>query len=160
MEEYEGHQHAGDSMGIPPILLDLETLTEYANLDARRQELDREAREIAAKLAALEPALLDTMASAGVASVKVAGRTVYMDTRIWAQVVAGEGEDPAQAKARACQALKDSGHGDLVAESFNHQTLSAVMREMNRDGQDLPLEWEGALRPNEVVKLRTRKAGR
>lgn len=140
--------------------LDLETLGKYAALDAKRQDLERRAKEVAADLADLEPILLDALASAGVASVKVGGRTVYMHTQLWAKLDVKDGEDPAEAKARACQALKVTGFGELVAESYNSQTLSAVMREMTREQKDFPAEWDGVLVGNEVTKLRTRKAGR
>lgn len=84
---------------------------------------------------------------AGVKHVPIAGLArVGLIRTGWAKVVkAGERATPEE-KKRAMNALRDAGRSDLVYETFNTQTVSKWLREIDQDPeQSMPPELEGAV---------------
>lgn len=134
-------------------MLDMEKLKEYVAKDARKQELKREINKLNKELSELEPELLESFAEEGVESIKVDGRLAFLHRQIWAKVVGGSANRPL-----AVEALKRAGLNDFVSENFNSNQLSAYMRELERNEESLPKEFEGILEANEVFHIRTRKA--
>ena len=134
-------------------MLNMERLKEFVEKDARKQALKRELNQLNKELNELEPELLESFAEEGVESIKVDGRIVFLHRQIWAQVVGGACNRPL-----AVEALKRAGLSDFVSENFNSNQLSAYMRELERNGEPLPEEFDGILEANEKFSLRTRKA--
>lgn len=123
--------------------------SEWAALDERSKMLKAEIDAHKERMAQIEPVLLEHMADMGMESMRLLGRTVYIQTQLWAAT---------PDKSAAVEALKESGYGNLVSETFNANSLSAVIREFDREGKELPPEWSGVIGVSSVVKLRARKS--
>jgi len=126
---------------------------EYSRL--RRQQSDNEdaAKSIKDKADELEKELLDEWAQYELQNQKLAdGSTVYLDRKLWARVE--EGVD----KGDVLDALVEAGHEEFVTRTFNSNTLSAWLRELERDGTPLPEPLVGKLSTSEVFKLKIRRS--
>lgn len=141
--------------------IDHTKLREYAELTLRKRRLDDEKNDINKRLAVLEPQLLDQFEQARVKNMALSGvGTVYLQKEGWARI-AKDGDDGSpeakqRAKMRACAALREAGFGEYVEEGFNTQSLSAVLREMSRNGEDIPEELEGAIDFEPSFRLKVR----
>ncbi len=60
-------------------------------------------------------------------------------------------------KAAVCDALRRGQLGEYVEETYNTNSLSAYMRELDREGRPLPPVLDAVLEIGEVFKLRTRR---
>ena len=110
-------------------------LQEYAAKTLRKRELEAEKKALDQELEQLEKLALDELRDRGEQSVKLAtGPTVYLDKKIWASLV----NDENGSKTGAQRALKRAKLGYLVNPYVHVQSLSAYVREVYRDGNDLP----------------------
>ncbi len=83
--------------------------------------------------------------------VSIDGRTVYVERKLWAKAKDGD-------KPSVCKALKRCRLGDYVEETFNTNSLSAYVRELDREGRQMPPSLVAVLDVSEVFKLRTRRS--
>lgn len=137
--------------------MDTTKVQAYVELRRREKERDSERKAVKAEADALEQELLDEFSSAGVDSLRVddgAGgkATVYLHQQIWAK--RPEGVDP---KA-VCDAFEAVGLGDFVNETYNAQTVSSWLRDLDREGKPIPAEFDGLLEGTTVFSVRHRKA--
>lgn len=139
--------------------LNVERVREFAELQARKAELNEEIDAINERCGELKPKILEEFEREGVPRLPIAGLgTVHLHRTGWARVVAAGGGKPTkQDKAAAREALRACGMGEFVQESYNTQTVSAWMREMAREGEDLPPELDGKLRYEEEFDVRFRR---
>jgi hypothetical protein len=117
-------------------------------------EVSREIKDLEDRLKALksqrdelQEGLLEQFSSAGVSSVRVDGLTVSLRREVWATCKESNYE-------RACAALTAAGLSEFVQPRFNAHTLSAYVRELDRDGKPLPKEFDGAIEVSERFSLR------
>jgi hypothetical protein len=108
-------------------------------LDALKAERDK-----------LEEQILEQWMPNGLNQVKIDGRTVYLRTDRYAKV-----ED----RAAAIRLLKRSRHGrNIVQEGYNHNTLSAVVRQLIDERGELPAAWKGVIGVSEVHRIGVRNS--
>jgi aryl carrier-like protein len=125
-------------------------LQEFARLALRKRELEAELREVQDQMARLEAELVEEFVAAGLQHVRVGGLVVYLTQEVYAAPVNGDHERLAEALARL-------GLDDLVATRVDHVRLSAWVRELRRQGEEIPAELAELIKVSEVVRLRTRK---
>lgn len=140
----------------------LTQFTEFQALTERKAAIDAELKGIKARLADLEPRLLEFMTEMGMQSIKAGGRTFYIHRQLWAGKLADA--DPHQ----FAEIMRALGLGDMVKESVNAQTLSSWVREQaaELDGAAtpeeivaaLPEELRGIVKISEVYSVRSRKS--
>lgn len=130
--------------------LNVNLLTEFAELDLQQKELNRQLNEIKKKKGEMEATLIDHMLEEGTDHIRIKDLriTLYIHEQIWAQY---------QDKPLAIQALKEAGLDEYVYETFNSHQVSAFMREEAKNDRELPAEWKGILEANPKTYLRTRK---
>jgi hypothetical protein len=131
--------------------MDMESLRKYIYLSERKQELKEEIERIDGLLQTMEAELYSEFEEAGIKSMTVDGHTVYTSKTLWAKPVDGDYE-------RACAALESAGLGDFVERRFNIHKLSAFVRELEKNQQDIPAEFDGAIEVKAAYSLRVRKA--
>lgn len=134
----------------------VEKAKSYAELVSLDRQLAAKSREVKEKISKLEAELLDEFAAGGISQLRVdtsEGKfTIFPRRQLWASLA--EGAD----YPHACAALKLAGMGDLVEEKFSTQRLSAVVRELDDAGQELPAEVKPYVKVAEVFKLSVQKA--
>jgi hypothetical protein len=128
-----------------------EQLKRFVALEERRKELEGEIDRIKAEAAELESALMPQFEQEGVERISIDGRTVFIERRLWASAKNGD-------KQALCKALKRAHLSEFVQETFNSQSLSALVREWDRDGRPMPPSLREVLEVSEVFKLRTRRS--
>jgi len=75
---------------------------------------------------------------------------VYVERKLWAK--AKDGDKPA-----VCKALKRCRLGDYVEETFNTNSLSAYVRELDREGKPLSPALASVLDVSEVFKTQNQE---
>ena len=125
--------------------------------ERRMVEVDGEIKALKTKLKELEDekeklteAILDAWLEAGVDSMRVDGATVYCHTRTFALLPQGS--------EAAIDVLKSGEYSDVVQETVNLNTLSALVRELNEINGTLPPEWEGVIGAGGDMSIRVRKS--
>lgn len=123
---------------------------EYGELNEQKRALESELEDVKAKMAAINEAICEKMILEN-PNIKVCVgtkpngkplfKTVYVKSTIWAGY-ADEGDD-GTGKAKLMDAMKQAGLNDMVSETFNVQTLSGYVRNLNPDCKD----------PDELKKL-------
>ena len=131
--------------------MNTDELKRFVALEDRRKQLEAEVESIKAEASELEGLLLPQFEQSGMERVSIDGRTVYVERKLWAK--AKDGDKPA-----VCKALKRCRLGDYVEETFNSNSLSAYVRELDREGRHLPPSLVSVLEVSEVFKLRTRRS--
>ena len=131
--------------------MNTDELKRFVALEEQRRQLEAEVDTIKAEAAELEGRLLPQFEQSGTERIAIDGRTVYVERKLWAK--AKDGDKPA-----VCKALKRARLGDYVEETFNTNSLSAYVRELDREERPLPPSLREVLEVSEVYKLRTRRS--
>lgn len=131
--------------------MDLGDTRRYVELRRRQKELEAEAKAIKDEADALEQSLLEDFASEGLDRMTVDGNTVYLHRQLWAKVANDV------SRSEVVSAMKEAGASHFVHETYNHQTISAWLRELESEGEELPAELQGLIEGHERYSLRVRR---
>jgi hypothetical protein len=149
----------------------LDRATRFATLMDRKKHLKDELEVVMREMEELEGPLIMEMGEAGLKKLTVTAgiddygnpkfRTVSPKRTLWAGAVEGD-------KMRLIEVLKNSPYADFVSETYNTNTLSSVVREINRDAggrlsvdeikERLPDYLKGVLEVSEKIQLGATKA--
>lgn len=132
--------------------METDRLREYVRLRREQKNREAEAAQVKDLADALEQELLEDFAENTIQSVTVDNTTVYLSRSLWAQV------EPGVDRTEVLSALRDAGLGHFVSESFNTQTVSSYLRDLDREGEPLPDELHGLIRGVEKFQLKTRRS--
>jgi hypothetical protein len=127
--------------------MNADALRKFIELTRRRRELEEQLDDVKQEIAVLEQSLIDQFAQEGINRVSMDGATVYLKRELWASARDGDWQ-------RACAALKEAGLGHYVEEKFNVLSLSAFVREVDRNGDQLPPALADAIAVTEKYSLR------
>ena len=131
--------------------MNTDEMKRFVALEEQRHQLEAEIDTIKAEAAELEGRLLPQFEQSGTERIAIDGRTVYVERKLWAKAKDGD-------KPSVCKALKRCRLGDYVEETFNTNSLSAYVRELDREGKKLSAALATVLDISEVFKLRTRRS--
>lgn len=132
--------------------LSMADVREYARLRSLQQQHQAAADEVQGVADALEQSLLEGFAEAGVQSMSVDGRTVYLERKLWARV------EPGASRDQVIEGLRRAGLDHFVQDGYNSNTVSAWLRELESSEEPIPPALEGVLGSTEVYRIRTRRA--
>jgi hypothetical protein len=147
--------------------MNIQQLREFVSLENRKKDLDAELKAVKQQLDDLEEALVPQFVEGGVQKMTIDGRTVSLSQDVYAS--------PLNDREDVVDALKQSELGQYVAENYNTNSLTALVREVKREvesrAQDegrmfteddvrsaLPEPLGRALKISFVHKLSSRKA--
>ena len=128
--------------------------------DLRRHKADAEAnlKGITQELIAIQEVLVPQFLAAGMQSQKLAdGRTFYLRREEWAYPKSLENGGGLGSEG-VLHALRESGLGDMIHETYNTQTLSAYVREKERASEELPGPLAGAIDVVTKTEIRVRRS--
>ncbi len=128
----------------------MEHVKEFLNLTLRKKQLEEELKQVTQGLEVLQGPLLNYFEQHGLSSVKADGHTVYLHRQVWASIDTG---DP-----KALEAMENAGLGAFIRPQVNTQTLSSWVRELEEEGEKVPMSLKPYLKITEKYGLRTRKA--
>lgn len=108
-----------------------ECLHGFIEASKLKKELEARLKDATAELKEYEEEMLAHFETLGVESLSSGDTTVYLHRQIWARAKDGD-------KDAVIHALKDTELADIVQETFNTNTLSAWVRECEREGRPIP----------------------
>lgn len=124
----------------------------YARLENQRAELKDELVAVEAKLDELRAGVLEYMQAHSLDKITSAGRTLYLRRELWAG--RAEGVSPADLMV----ALDAAGLTEFAERAPKMQSLTAFVRELDRDGLELPEPLRGVLVAHELFKIGSRRS--
>ncbi len=131
-------------------------LKPYIALIKTKTQLEQKLADVKARLTKLEPEIAEAFISEGIQSHNMDGYTLYLNRQIWA------GADGNKEKMMlALKFYPDDSWSFMVKDSVNSQTLSARVRECERDKDDMPILPEAlksVIKIAEVFRIGARKA--
>ena len=133
---------------------DLFTLAdELRALKLRKEVLDKESKEVSAKIDEADEKLSLAMTEQEVDKFTHQGATFYLKSRLFASPIAGKKEE-------MIEALKSSGNGALVVEQVNSNTLSSFIKEQRElnNCEDVPEYLKDIVQTYEKVSVGIRKS--
>jgi len=132
----------------------LELADKFKALRAVKDDLAEQTKANNAAIEQCERELSDLMVQEEIQSFRRAGTLFYLNSTTYASAIAGR-------KADLYDALREQGHGDLVVETVNAQTLSSFVRERLAENGDALPDWlEGKVNTYEKVSVGLRKSGK
>lgn len=129
--------------------MDVEKCRQLAEQNALIKEREAELGEMKKEYGRLEKEVLDEMMEDGAEGVKVSNGERKVNLAIKRQVFATNMVGPDET-AEACEA---AGLGDMVHKRVNANTLSAYVRELERNGEEPPAEFEGVVGTHEKFSV-------
>lgn len=132
--------------------MDTDKIRAYVRLRTLQHTAEAEAEDYKKQANDLQDELLEQFAEEGVRKISVDGVTTYLHRVLWAKVEEGASRE------QVVEGLKACGFGQFVSETYNTQTVSAWLRDLEREKEPLPEELQGVLTGTEVFTLRNRKA--
>lgn len=133
-------------------MTDINTIERYAKLENERASLEDALTAVKAKLDELRDGVLAYMQAHGVDRLTSAGRTLHVRRELWA------GRPDGVTAEDLASVLDALGMDEFHADAPKMQALSAWLRELDRDGREIPEALRGVLVANEVFKVGSRKA--
>lgn len=128
-----------------------EKLKEFARLANLKRDLDAQLSDCTARMAELEPSLIEEMAEAGMQSTNIDDLTLYIRTD---KYVSKRGEFTSQ---QICDCLRKHGMGYMVNDGYNAASLKSKVRELIDDGSGLPDDLKAMLNIGETQRIGSRK---
>lgn len=98
------------------------------------QHPDTEEYGLLAEVLELSAQLPDDLTERIKAALADKALTLYINTQLWAS----RRNPETDSDEAICNALVEAGYGDVVRRNFNTQTLSAVARDLEREGKEFP----------------------
>lgn len=126
---------------------------ELRALKLRKEVLDKESKEVSAKIDEVDEKLSLAMTEQEVDKFTHQGATFYLKSRLFASPIAGKKEE-------MIEALKSSGNGALVVEQVNSNTLSSFIKEQRElnNCEDVPEYLKDIVQTYEKVSVGIRKS--
>lgn len=149
-------------MNIEQELRDLETMVatggdgmalirEFVQADMERKELADRLKAAERRCEEMQEPIKQYFLSTGMTNTRVDGRLVHVVKRH--KVLPAEGKT----KEDVCEALRFTGHGDLVTESYHWTRMSSLVKQAEEEGTELPQELLDTISINEEFKVQTRR---
>ena len=125
-------------------------LAKWAELTEAKRGLEAELRKVQESLTKMEPALLESMADAGVKSVNINGWLVYHQREFHCNLKEGV------EKEQMIEAFRAAGLTHALGMQW--QTMRAISKEWAEAGEEPPQAIANLIDVGETFRLRTRKA--
>jgi hypothetical protein len=132
------------------VAADIRHVKEYAKLESKRQKLGADLDAIKARQEELREAVLEYFSRQGIDKLSLEGRTLYVREELWA------GREDGVSNEEAASALEAAGLGDYAGIRINTQKLSAYVRELARNEEEIPAPLKGVIKVSQVYKIGSR----
>jgi len=127
-----------------------EMLEQFVQLEKDRRMAEDALDGIKQQLTALQEPLQEHFMAQGIQHIRVGGLTVYLETKPKVR--------PRDGKDKVIEALRNTGHDELVKVDYHWSQLNALVKNYMADGADLPTELAEAVEVVDEYAIRTRRA--
>lgn len=142
---YEPRRKEGEKIPFAAVL------AQFVDYSKEKRSLEKRLAVVKAEMETLEGIVLREFESLGVSSMKCGDTTVHLRRQIWARAKGGD-------KEAVCSVLQELGMGDMVSETFNTNTLSAWVREQEREEKPIPDALQDVIEITEEFSVRANMA--
>lgn len=137
---------------IDGITIDKHMVAEFVELTLQKRQMAREEKKINARIKELTEAIVEQFVDAEtIESIRIKGYNVKPVRELWVGAKDGDFD-------LSCNALIESGHPEYVNRRFDSRSVSALIREYDREG-GIPDELQAGLSIVEKFKLSMTKGG-
>ena len=120
----------------------------------RKKALEAELKQVNAEISRLDDTLTSVMSTVAMQNFTHAGTLFYVNTRFHANPKAGLRDE-------LFSALRKEGHGGMITETINANTLSSFVKEQMAENDDELPEWlSGLVNIKKTPTIGVRKAAR
>lgn len=120
----------------------------------RKKALEAELKQVNAEISGLDDTLTSVMSTVAMQNFTHAGTLFYVNTRFRANPKAGLRDE-------LFSALRKEGHGGMITETINSNTLSSFVKEQIADNGDVLPEWlSGLVNISKTPTIGVRRAAR
>lgn len=133
---------------------DIREVSKYALLLTQKLDAEDKVKKINAEIAKLFPSVLDYFQRQGIDQIAAGGRTLYLRREVHTS------KSKEVTTEQACDKLREIGLPDYAGQRVNIQGLSAYVRDLEAEGQELNLieeQFGGAFHCIELFKIGSRK---
>lgn len=123
------------------------------DLRERKEQLSEQLKAVNAEIEEVDRQLAELMLAEEIQNFVRSGRMFYLKTETYASAVSDR-------KAELIEWLKANGLGDIVQETVHPRTLSATVKEMLEEDDELPEELSELVNIFEKTTVGLRRAGR
>ena len=125
-------------------------ITEFIEIMKEEKGLKAELKFVGEAKSKLQEIILEHFEKNGIQNIKQNGATVYLKRELWA------GREEGVSNEEAAQALKDAGLSEYVGPTT--QGLSAYLRELDKEGEQIPEPLRGKIKVTETFKIQSRSS--
>lgn len=126
-------------------------LTQFKTLQLRKKQAEADVDSINRQIGIVKGKLMDKFEKEGQTSSKLStGETIYIHSQYWAKLKEGV------TKENVLDTLRSIGLGHIISETYNSNTLSAHIRELKKEKQDIPEELVNVLEIEPTFDVRIR----
>lgn len=109
--------------------LDTDLFIEYVDLHNEKKDLEEKLADVKAAMAKKEKFLKDALVDNQMEKISIAGKTCYTKVNRFAVI---------KDKKEAIEVLKEAGFEEFVAENYNTQSISKLVRDQMDENGRLP----------------------
>jgi len=132
-------------------MLDTDRLMKYARLYSARKKLKTKYESLGKEIEAMEEGLIGHMSENQMDKCNLkGGYVIYLDTKIWPKLKTS--------RDKVIEALKANGHGDIVNETYNTNSLASWLRELAAMDESIPEGLQNFIESNPVTSLLVKKS--
>lgn len=125
-------------------------ITEFVELVNEEKDLKAELAKLTEIKNDLQEIILAHFEKNGIQNQKQNGTTVYLQKQLWA------GREEGVTNQEAAQALKEAGLEEYIGPTT--QSLSAYMRELDKEGEQIPEQLRGKIKLTEKFTIKSRRS--
>jgi hypothetical protein len=128
---------------------DLAQFRKLFDLDAKKNALEKELKEVKEEYQTLEKTLIEVMEANDLPQMKIGSKMCYVNPRRFAMI---------SNKWEALQILKQNGYDDFISEGYNTNSISKLCRDLVDEKGKLPPEFGDVIKLGEAKKLGIRSS--
>lgn len=127
-----------------------QAIQNFIEVTGREKELKAELKVLGEEKSGLQEIILAHFEQNSIQNIKQNGVTVYLKRELWA------GREERVSNEEAAQALNDAGLSEYIGPTT--QSLSAYLRELDKEGEPLPEKLRGKIKLTETYKIQARRS--
>ena len=123
----------------------------FVEAEKERLNLEGQLKLARQKCDDLQRPILEWFSQRGIKNMRIGDRLVHIVRRFKVVPKMGYSKDD------VCDALKNTGHADLVTTSYHWTRMASLAKQAEEEGVDLPSELASIIDVNEEYRVQTRK---
>ncbi len=130
-------------------MLDTEAFKEFVALTNKKKELKEKLDVVTNEIISKEKFLIDNLMSNDMTKISISGKTCYTKINTFAVI---------KDRDKAIKLLKESGYEDFIAEKYNINSISKLVRDLLEKDGELPENFGDTITAGQTIKMGVTKS--